>query len=242
MERPILFSTDMVKAILNGSKVCTRRVVTNLDLVQGVEDGIPYFVDEYGDWHKTESRCQYGQAGGLLWVRETFAPYIRGNGGNGYVQLIRYRADNAEIKVGKECLETWEHLENNGYHWRPSIHMHKIFARIWLKVKSVRVERLQDITHADAKKEGIPSYVGSPPFQYPTCPIEGFEKLWNSINGKPRKDDRDISWKTSPWVYVVEFELTKKPQVAIDVTETDFGNMGQMDEDQAGDQIDSDVG
>jgi len=79
-DHPILFSAPMITAILNGTKTMTRRIVKNLDLIEDVEDGIPFFADEYGDWHKTETRCPYGFKDDLLYVRETWNLFLNDKG------------------------------------------------------------------------------------------------------------------------------------------------------------------
>lgn len=131
-ERPILFNGEMVRAILEGRKTQTRRVVKQLDLIQDTDP--PAFRDAYGDWHPTVSRSPYGQPGDRLWVRETWS---------------LHDTDNPAYKAGASEGE----LEY--YRWHPSIHMPRKFSRITLEVTGVRVERVQEITPEDAKAEGI---------------------------------------------------------------------------------------
>ncbi len=124
-EKPILFSTPMVRAILLGKKTQTRRVINLKN-----EHGLPLHYSRIVD-----RPCPYGKVGDRLWVRETWLK-------DGEVYL--YKAD-----FGKGILSSsWEG------HWKPSIHMPKVACRIRLEIVNVRVERLQDISHEDAVAEG----------------------------------------------------------------------------------------
>jgi len=168
-ERPILFSTPMVQAILEGRKTQTRRI---------------------------KYKCEVGD---VLWVREMFA--VTGIKGSEAKALV-YRADFPDkLKV---C--TW-------IKWKPSIHMPSAAARIFLLVKAVRMERLQDICEVDAIKEGAePDRCESISTCYNYNHNNGcfgcneiyrtaFAKLWNSLN-----DKRGYSWESNPMVKVIEFE------------------------------------
>lgn len=225
-ESPILFSAPMVNAILAGNKTMTRRVVTNMDLIQDVEDGVPYFADEYGDYHKTETRCPYGGSGDLLWVRENWRPYLNDEGPEGYTRLIKFSSNDHCMPVPEKYFSWFEEREKLGYHNRPSIHMPKWACRIWLKIIGLRVERLQDITPEDAIAEGIDMDSDfaslcqnildncgshSHDVEKNSAEIATFKKLWDSINGKPRKDGKNISWDANPWVWAPEFEITENP-------------------------------
>jgi hypothetical protein len=176
-EYPILFSTPMVQAILEGRKTQTRRVIQPQPKVINKHDfkwkNLCYsgMTEIHGGTFRLQN--PYGWPGDLLWVRETFQ-IIPPNS-------IFYKADK-ENKVKKG--------------WKPSIHMPKEAARIWLQIKDVRVERLQQISYADAKAEGV---------EYP----HNFYDLWLKINGP-------LSWDANPWVWVVEFEVvstTGKPEM-----------------------------
>lgn len=176
-ERPILFRGPMVRAILQGRKTQTRRVVKNLDLIEDWDmlDGRTVdvgFSDEYGDWHKTADACPYGQPGDRLWVRECFGLHY------GYV----YRATNKTAPSGG---------------WKPSIHMPRAASRITLEIVSVRVEMVQEITDEDALAEGV-TLRGCTRFEGE--PVLEYKYLWDSINSK-----RGYGWVCNPLVWVIEF-------------------------------------
>lgn len=196
--KPILFNTEMVRAILDRRKTCTRRVIK---LPENM-DGIP--VGKGGDssnplgfmYPGCIKRPQY-QPGDILYVRETWkkAP-------NGYYYYEDWqRNDTADVTK-----------------WKPSIHMPKEAARIWLKVTDVRVERLQEITDEQAKREGIQYDECPTGFTWKqetdmhncyTTPIGAMQALWNSTI---RKSDIDrYGWDANPWVWVIEFERCEKP-------------------------------
>mgnify|MGYP004606673443 FL=1 len=203
--KPILFNTDMVRAILDGRKTCTRRRVKPqpdekhtyplgfvTDSTEKKNVGCFGFgIDEYGGSIQY-IKPPYGYApGDILYIRETWkkAP-------NGYYYYEDWqRNDIADITK-----------------WHPSIHMPKEAARIWLKVAAVRVERLQDITDKDAEREGAqPDY----PFDYDVDKwpnLEHFKKIWNSTVKKSNLDR--YGWDANPYVWVIEFERCEKPEDA----------------------------
>ena len=195
--KPILFNTDMVRAILDGRKSCTRRICKDANeyTVPDMEfynaDRRTYavynFVDkEHMEQLSTAERTCPICTGDILYVRETWkeAP-------NGYYYYEDWqRNDIADITK-----------------WKPSIHMPKEAARIWLKVMNVRVERLQDITSEQMGREGVE-------VEYPHV-LNGEEKryafstLWNNTI---KKSDIDrYGWDANPWVWVIEFERCEKP-------------------------------
>ena len=207
-ERPILFSGPMIRALLDGTKTQTRRVVKPQPRPGTKLVGIPEGWTEDpaapdSDGNVTGWRCPYGQPGDRLWVRETF------NGdpsrGIGYA----YRATQPEM---------------DGCPWVPSIHMPRAASRITLEITAVRVERLNKITKEDALSEGIErrpcdcAHDGMlrevcPHSEYKThfkdyadkenlsvvTPGYSFLSLWESINGPG-------SYHANPWVWVVEFK------------------------------------
>lgn len=197
-ELPILFNTEMVRAILDDRKTCTRRVV-KYDKADDVLNSPakkenPDIPDK--QFIKYLVKMPY-EVGDILYVRETWTDhYIPNEIGKPELQYC-YKADGVDIKA--ECLPG----ENN--RWYPSIHMPKEAARIWLKVTDVRVERLQDITEIQAQAEGCNSGLLTGP-----CNARGqFENLWNRTI---KKSDLDIyGWKANPWVWVIEFERCEKP-------------------------------
>lgn len=186
---PILFNTEMVKAILDGRKTQTRRVVKDLpdDFPNGV--GCDVVTRKVGDfWCIPTSagykKSPYGGIGDTLWVRETFL--IKPDG------KPFYRADDIAANGWNNYGETIT--------WKPSIFMPRWASRITLKVTAVRVERVQDISNDDAHAEGISK---DRPNGWISCSSyrDLFRQLWNSINAK-----RGYSWESNPWVWVVEFE------------------------------------
>ena len=186
--KPILFNTEMVRAILDGRKSCTRRLVKffsgeNPRWTGYIKDGLMLY---NGKNEPCIRKAPY-QPGDTLYVRETWkkAP-------NGYYYYEDWqRGDIADITK-----------------WKPSIHMPKEAARIWLKVTNVRVERLQDIDGKGCVKEGIEEehlkYVGD---EF----VKGmFHDLWDSTI---KKSDLDrYGWDANPWVWVIEFEMCEKPE------------------------------
>lgn len=219
-DRPILFSGPMIRALLDGSKTMTRRIVKPDD-VHYETDGVPGCQDQYGDHHDTLSLYRYGQPGDRLWVRETHYLVRQHGKKDGAVIEIDYKADpNHEQRM---CPQKW----------RPSSHMPRWASRILLEITSVRVERLQDISEADARAEGCVSvepvqwhegmkplvsgtkarqqFRGQPPADWTdVVPLSSydpaartardeFKNLWQSINGA-------VSWSANPFVWVIEFQ------------------------------------
>ena len=204
-ERPILFSAPMVRAILAGQKTQTRRAakpVRHPDLGNTYDPGA--LVLEYEPQHVIDRACPYGQPGDRLWVRETWMD-LSGTG----IELITgsrsryaYRADTPAGSYGDETSKEY------GLKWRPSIYMPRAASRIKLEVVHVRVERLQDISEADAIAEGAPGGHGSiPGYLYAATPHEHYRHIWESINGAG-------SWGKNPWVWVVEFKRIEPPKGA----------------------------
>lgn len=202
-EHPILFSGEMVRAILDGRKTMTRRVVKPQPTFVYAQDGYGPLMQIHGKGVFFEGdpngTCPHGQIGDRLWVRETLAIDNTYQDEN-LVCSTLYRADiNAE---GYDRSGTWK----GGLRWTPSIHMPRWASRITLEIKDVRVQRLQDISEKDAIAEGIRKssdgmWCGTPqnkhnfPRQHNTA-FKAFADLWNSIHG---------TWDANPWVWVVEF-------------------------------------
>ena len=202
--KPILFNTEMVRAILDGRKTCTRRIckdaseytVPDMDFYNAEKR--TYAVHNFADQEHTEQLSTAERScpicpGDILYVRETW-----------YKSPSRYmyRADYSDTEKfyrdGKE-------IEMK---WHPSIHMPKEAARIWLRVTDVRVERLQEITLEQICREGVE-------IEYPYV-LNGEEKIYafsNLWNGTVKKSELDrYGWDASPWVWVIEFERCEKPE------------------------------
>lgn len=175
--KPILFNTEMVQAILAGRKKVTRRAMKDVPCFLARDnDGKLYVEDDFGNEYPAEDRCQY-KAGDILYVRETWAVWSIAYG---IAPTLRYKADGENLP---------------GIKWRPSIHMPKEAARLFLKVKAVRVERLQDCGNMEAKDEGC------------SC-CSQFAWIWNETV----KDKAAYGWEANPWVYVIEFERISKEE------------------------------
>lgn len=202
--KPILFNTEMVRAILDGRKTCTRRLVKTrrkdacgfyvTRKTDGSFAGI-YEYDENESMFDNQLKQPY-QTGDILYVRETWkkAP-------NGYYYYEDWqRNDIADVTK-----------------WKPSIRMPKEAARIWLKVTDVRIERLQDVTEDGAKAEGAidnRGFIHSPENEYDRIYTarEHFIKIWNSTIKKSNLNR--YGWDANPWVWVIEFERCEKPEGA----------------------------
>lgn len=207
---PILFNIEMVKAILNGKKTCTRRIVKGYiptDAEFGYTAFTPkdsiscrgIFEADHQEYGEKFFKLPY-QRGDILYVRETW--------GKGYEEgTYIYKADDklADLPTFKDSTKLI---------YRPSIHMPKEAARIWLKVTNVRVKRLQEITEAEAILEGAidnRAFIHSPDNEYDHIHTarEHFIDIWNSTI---KKSDLDkYGWLANPLVWVIKFERWKKP-------------------------------
>jgi hypothetical protein len=208
--RPILFSAPMVRALLDGSKTQTRRVAKLTDAAHIKEIG------GHRRWHPADpdvvAASPYGQVGDQLWVREAFRTTKKNDSikpsclpvassQNTLAIPFWYDADIA----GKSDHLIPENLRAGKY--RPGIFMPRAASRITLEVTSVRVERLQDISEADALAEGIiqlpdGGYSVADTRHYSDSPDESYASLWESLNGAG-------SWDLNPWVWVIEFKKVK---------------------------------
>ena len=199
-ERPILFNTEMVKAILEGRKTCTRRAIkfssgmTGRPIGKAGDSSNPLGV-MYPGGIKTPPY----QRGDILYVRETWCSAYDG-------EKFFYLADKLTNREERLL------LNYDDVKWHPSIHMLKEAARIWLKVTEVRMERLQDITEDGAKEEGANckngKNVGLEEKMRRTA-IERFAEIWNGTIKKSALDR--YGWSVNPWVWVIEFERCEKP-------------------------------
>lgn len=201
MERPILFSTLMVQAILDGRKTMTRRVIKLPSYIKQQENGLYTLFadgDAYLDQHIEELvetgylRCPYGKSGDILWVRETWAHEDAWYDDAPDMEWKNIHKDGKCTWVDYKATETQDEVEK----WRPSIFMPRWACRIKLLIKDIRVERLQDMCVADCVHEGVD--VGN---AWTVNAKPAFIKLWDGINSK-----RGYGWDKNPWVWVVSFE------------------------------------
>lgn len=209
-ERPILFSGPMVRAILEGRKTQTRRVVKPSWIAAaqsaGESDG-PETVNKY--WVDI---CPYGAAGDMLWVKETWglcSPHDPTYWRAGSIRGIPESELREQFLV--EHRQNWITHPDSAY-WRPSIHMPRWASRITLEITGVRVERLQDMHESDAESEGVEIRNGwclgavHPIKSHQkifATQIQAFQSIWQSINGRG-------SWDANPWVWVIEFRRVEK--------------------------------
>ena len=205
--KPILFnkqiSTEMVRAILDGRKTCTRRLVRflpgeNPQWTGYIRDGLMLY---NGRNEPCIIKAPY-QPGDTLYVRETWCGLPVNEAGHMRGHTIYYYKADGELRP-----KGWRGT------WHPSIHMPKEASRIWLKVTNVRVERLQEISEDGAKAEGANfkngKNVGFEEKMNRTA-IERFTEIWNSTI---KKSDLDrYGWDANPWVWVIEFERCEKPE------------------------------
>jgi hypothetical protein len=233
-EIPILFSTQMVNAILEGRKTMTRRerglkkVNENPDKWEmlGLDCSRGSVISSAACKSKVEDnniaiKCPYGNVGDILYVRETWANLGHNNCQDG--------AEERNVIVFKAS-ENGQDWENNteGWRWKPGIHLPKSASRIWLEITDIGVERLQDISPNDAINEGIGSkYAGIPWYknyrsfhqneyaglyddlhdrQWISDPVLSFFSLWASINGANGVKGVH-SFVDNPWVWVVKFRV-----------------------------------
>ncbi|PWC10506.1 hypothetical protein [Brenneria corticis] len=207
-ERPIIFNSEMVRAILSGQKTQTRRIVKP----QPDEDGLARL--RGGPWMDTSEkiyRCPFGEIGDRLYVRETVHAKELESG----LDVVCYPADQAEIPIKAHPLDAglWIDL----YRYRggegkivPSIHMPRWASRILLDTTDVRVERLNDISEEDARAEGVEQLRGGywrhyqPGWTQHQLSARGsFATIWKSIYGEE-------SWVSNPWCWVIEFKHINK--------------------------------
>lgn len=206
-EKPILFNTEMVKAILEGRKTQTRRVIPlkNNDLIftgfimsstaKDREGSCSFGLNKEQDLEYLKPKYKVGD---ILYVREAFKTFSNITM-NDEVGVI-YKADNKEVILPCNRDYECEYVFNDN--WKPSIHMPKKYARIFLKVTKVSVERLQDISMQDVLREGI-SMQGNPN-RHLLDTKEDWIVIWNSTAKNGYK------WEDNPYVFVYEFERVEK--------------------------------
>lgn len=208
--KPILFNTEMVKAILDGKKTVMRRVLAEkerLDKKHGL-DREPYkfrtgewCVDkqtDVDDYRTCVLKPRY-QPGDVLYVRETW-------------NKVKLESESEWHYEYRASCENPSYF-SNGFmaEWRPSIHMPKEAARIFLRVIDVRVERLQDITYEGCKAEGFDgAFFTDDTEGLPAIAIRRFSRSWDSAI---KTDDREyVGWEANPWVWVIEFERISREE------------------------------
>lgn len=250
IERPILMSAPMVRAILDGRKTQTRRVIKPQP-PEKMADTVHYdratggamWAGIRGDYG---THCPYGVPGDRLWVREAWSPMMNVHQGSyAYVPPAEptYPPHFVAADGGRRHVIHRAGKENYAWglqgepKWRPGIHMPRTACRLMLEVKAVRVERLHDITEADAKAEGVePNCDGKHAHECPPCREQGrcvaegeyldysegedgfpapnaresYRSLWDSLNA-----DRDLGWAANPWVWVIEFERLPEKAAAL---------------------------
>jgi hypothetical protein len=217
-ERPILFNGDMVRAILEGRKTQTRRLISGRLLQHGYDTafnrttslrGCPLtpFQDVEGPPGKMlsmskesiqaviNSTCPHGQPGDRLWVRETWRLFDSSS------ECACYDECKCSSSNGKPIYRA--SLPDDEGPWKPSIHMPRWASRITLEITGIRVERLNEITRGEAMQEGCPT----PNMAGQTDPRAWFSDLWESINGAG-------SWGVNPWVWVIEFRKVEEGQMS----------------------------
>lgn len=229
--KPILFNTEMVRAILDGRKSCTRRICkdTNEYTVPDMDfynaDRRTYAVHNFADKEHMEQLSTAERTcpicpGDILYVRETWERFECWNCEGDESGNCPKEPKKSVLDKTCGCYMYRATDEINGdAKWHPSIHMPKEAARIWLKVTNVRVERLQEITDEQAKREGIQYDECPTGFTWKqetdmhncyTTPIGAMQALWNSTI---KKSDLDgYGWDANPWVWVIEFERCEKPK------------------------------
>lgn len=232
-ERPVIFNGEMVRAILDGRKTQTRRVMKvqpkqhdhkNYDAPWACEPPNYYNTHE-ADWAcrycgegigmdgQSVYRCPFGQVGDRLWVRETFMD-LTGTGieaTTGKFEGFAYRADTPAGSYGDEVRKEY------GLKWTPSLHMPRKACRILLEITAVRVERLNDISEEDARAEGVkpagdmlpdcPDTFLTPKGDFAIAKV-AFQRLWQSIYGEE-------SWAANPWVWIIEFKRAEAQEKAL---------------------------
>ena len=214
--KPVLFNTEMVRAILNGRKTCTRRLIKDADKILNspFKQSRPDIIDEH--IISKLGRRPYCK-GDILYVREAFAWQPCWDCGmDGEQEGCEHEAERRLHDEKKEhgCYMYRAACEDNEYPsadtWHPSIHMPKEAARIWLKVTNVRVERLQEISAESALAEGADKYIHTNGGLDENMTITSFIGIWNSTIKKSDLDS--YGWDASPWVWVIEFERCEKPK------------------------------
>jgi hypothetical protein len=200
-QSPILFSTEMVQAILDGRKDVTRRIMTPQPGVGDCTQRVT--LNSAGLWEAEATdqqwKCKYGQVGDILWVKESHCFLVDTDGYTHWDEYL-YKADNADV-IARDANghRLYRKDGTEASPWRSPRFMPKDAARIWLEITDLRVERVQDITEEQAKKEGAQRHT----FQR-TGFRTWFRFIWQKINGPE-------SWESNPWVWVIAFKQIENP-------------------------------
>lgn len=205
-ERPILFSSPMVRALLAGTKMQTRRVAKIDDVAYGKP--VQWVSVASCTTGIMEVRCPYGEPGDRLWVRETWSPdppidsswaSTEWNGCGRRIDGVPERFQHPRF-----CNYSADWL-HGPIVWRPSIHMPRWASRLTLEITGVRVERLQEISEGDAYDEGTAEWCAETQRNGNKWPniVRAYQGLWESINGRG-------SWDANPWVWVLEFRTLER--------------------------------
>lgn len=215
--KPILMNTEMVRAILDGRKTCTRRIVK-----EGIPDdamwGYTAFTPKghiscrgvYADGYGEKFYKLPYQPGDILYVRETWQYLYELDGNEQIIEGTGKYYYAATDTIPFDTYVDASGVTHERVPWKPSIHMPKEVARIWLKVTDVRVERLQEISGEGALAEGTDKYIHVDGTLNEDQTITSFIGIWNSTI---KKSDLDLyGWGANPWVWVIELERCEKPQ------------------------------
>lgn len=224
-ERPIIMGAESVRAILDGRKTMTRRVVNSrlfIEIDNGDEPPILQDSPNFGKILMEYGRYPYGYIGDRLWVKEEWKPGAWRNDGR---VAIDYQASPELTHTPWICMEDqaskfiprwlneiskigltpnhegryeWE-PGKSPFKWKRAMYMPRFASRITLEITDIRVERVQDITENDARAEGMTS-----PLRYIGALRDAYIKTWNSLNAK-----RGYPWESNPWVWVVSFKVVK---------------------------------
>ncbi|EBX1153299.1 hypothetical protein ADQ19_09625 [Salmonella enterica subsp. enterica serovar Minnesota] len=223
-ERGMIFNAEMVRAILDGRKTQTRRIMAIqpehselglrrvIDSKNGRDNGKYFWSQSDARGLKMRSKvfgCPYGEVGDRIWVRETYQGPLFD-----YEHMESYLEDSSKFEKPEFCVyradgnpapEFYDADDNLHCGWSPSIHMPRWASRITLEITGVRVERLNSISQEDAQAEGMELTGWRPTYSDPDSggevwtPYDNFAQLWESIYGEE-------SWKANPWVWVIEFK------------------------------------
>lgn len=221
--KPILFNTEMVRAILDRRKSCTRRIckdaneytVPDMDFYNA--DRRTYAVHNFSDKEHMEQLSTVERTcpicpGDILYVRETWQYLYELDGNEQIIEGTGKYYYAATDTIPFATYADASGVTHERVPWRPSIHMPKEAARIWLKVTDAGVERLQEITEVGIQKEGVEvdpkECVGK--FDFISELFLLFQRLWDSTI---KKSDLDgYGWDANPWVWIIEFERCEKPE------------------------------